>query len=872
MNTNHQTDSLLTSVAGGRAHRLLLLFLSLLVLALVMPGCGGCAEDDPAEQAEAEAEKAKGSKKEKPKKDFEDLKVHIQPEVPAAERARLFVKPGHWMTATEEMKANNFDFVGESQATLSARDGNVRAHYQTPFYVTNLRPAPLPKGTQKYFDLTFFVPRDVGMPRLTTELKTARGGTVIGWSPDFLSLMPPHQYFFVVLSQSPESFVRLRTLDSIRAPGRADDRLHDPHYRVVLPKVTRRAPLPSNALAWSSIAYVLLDDIDLTDPKVFDADQQQAMLDWLHWGGQLILTGPGTLDKLKGSFLDPENGSYLPAKAAETVKLSPEKVAELARYWTIPGPQGTTGRTIVVTRDWSAVELVKHPEATFVEHTANQVVERRIGRGRIVATSFRLNNANLVNWPNFDCFFNAVLLRRPPRRFVTTPDSLGLVMRWADYLNTSNDRALDARLTTTLRYFSRDVDDSGSFVTNGPHSEGLGETDDTIDYTSLPVADDSSDSGDMQFTSTQPRGSGVGGWNDFQGASGSARQSLREAAGITIPRASFVMFCLTIYLAVLVPLNWGIFKVLGRVEWAWFAAPLIAIGGALAVIKAAQLDIGFARSQTEVGVLEVHANYPRAHLSRYTALYSSLATTYDLVFEDKNALALPFASDPSFQPLRGQSLTNVVLRRDETESRMSGFTVESNSTAMVHSEQMFDLGGTITYSHKDGRHEIYNRTKYPLTSAGVIRRPLAKGPKLQVAWLDDMPPGVGRAAQFTDAPAKLPLLPQWNLAVAADAKSGQVSLQRLLNLAQAQAQLEPGEMRLIAIVRQPLPGLTVEPSASQSDRSATLVVAHLTRPPLSSNPPRPDLNCRADFKDIKDEEEETEMKDAASAGDPAAGE
>ena len=69
-----------------------------------------------------------------------------------------------------------------------------------------------------------------------------------------------------------------------------------------------RLPLPSQALLWTSIACVLWDNVDAA---ALDSQQQQALLDWLHWGGQLILSGPDTLDALGHSFLAP----YLPATA-----------------------------------------------------------------------------------------------------------------------------------------------------------------------------------------------------------------------------------------------------------------------------------------------------------------------------------------------------------------------------------------------------------------------------------------------------------------------------------------------------------------------------------------------------------------------------
>ncbi len=57
------------------------------------------------------------------------------------------------------------------------------------------------------------------------------------------------------------------------------------------------------------------------------------MLDWLHWGGQLILSGPDTLDTLRDSFLAP----YLPATSAGARDLQAADLAELSNHWSGPG-------------------------------------------------------------------------------------------------------------------------------------------------------------------------------------------------------------------------------------------------------------------------------------------------------------------------------------------------------------------------------------------------------------------------------------------------------------------------------------------------------------------------------------------------------
>jgi hypothetical protein len=61
----------------------------------------------------------------------------------------------------------------------------------------------------------------------------------------------------------------------------------------------------------------------------------------------------------------------------------------------------------------------------------------------------------------------------------------------------------------------------------------------------------------------------------------------------------------------------------------------------------------------------------------------------------------------------------------------------------------------------------------------------------------------------------------------------------------------------VGIIREPLVGMTVEPTPSQNDRSPTLVVAHLKQTALENHAPRPDLNSRAAIKEeLLDPEEE----------------
>ena len=370
-----------------------------------------------------------------------------------------------------------------------------------------------------------------------------------------------------------------------------------PYYRVALLGGDRRTPLPSSANQWTGIACVLWDD---AMPTVLDPAQQQAMLDWLHWGGQLILSGPDTLDSLRSSFLAP----YLPAMSDGPCKLDGSSLAALNTF------SDKISRQLAPARPWSGVRLKKHPQAEFVPGAGQLLIERRVGRGRVVVSAFRLSNHEFTDWPGCDGVFNAMLLRRPPREYVENSDAT-VRLDWADH-----GSRLDAARVTQLRYFARDT--GVPFASYASDVRGR-----NVDV------DESNANAPMAIDLPTPA-PGIAAWNDFNPVAQAARQSLQSAARIEIPKSSFVLWVVAVYLVVLVPVNWAVFRSLRRVEWAWVAAPVIAIACTITVIRLAQLDIGFARSQTEVAVAEMQGDYPRAHVARYDALYTSLATSYTI--------------------------------------------------------------------------------------------------------------------------------------------------------------------------------------------------------------------------------------------------
>jgi len=847
------------------------------VLALsVLTSASGCSSKTAAD-AKQELEKLK--KKEKPKPPFERLRVITEPNekfviVPPKQKDKAkedelgplsekqeetedeetlsqlvarAVKPGHWTGVLLQTKANNFDFSGELSSTAHDNRQSPIDLTRNSFQLITSRQAALPKAQGKTLETLFFAPPpSLPATRASTWMSNRlfnrhRGGEEYQ-EAELLQHMPAYQYYLYVLAKDPNRYRYLKVLDCVRPPVEfvtfnVEDGFY---YRVLTAKITEPLALPTQPLCWTSIAYVVWDDVL---PTMLSPEQQVAMLDWLHWGGGLIISGPKTLDSLRGSFLDP----YLPGSSLETAALDEKALAPLNENWMVQGPSAIV-QPLKPKEPWAGIKLAKHADAQFAPGTGELVVERRVGRGRIVATAFPLNQKELINWRCFDSFFNGCLLRRPPRNF-------NLSRQQFDFVSQDDQPApkrFDPELVTNVRFFTRDAQDPaakkdppfGSAIEDELLAANLPGS---VPQLSRTVASD-----EMERLKSE---SGPCGWTDFGAVSSAARQALRGAAGISVPKREFVLWMVGAYLLAIVPVNWLVFRAMGRVEWAWIAVPVLAVGWGIAVIYLAQLDIGFARAETEVAVLEFQSGYSRAHLTRYTALYSSLSTSYDVQFDNPTAVALPFS--PNVNLLQNQARSTVTLRK-VGENQLDDYTVRSNSTGMIHSEQLFETGGTLDWHRTDDESGVLeNNTKLKLSGIALVRRrasadgkPIAGEPVDEAAWIGELKPGARADVHFVSIEdGGLEKQLEESPLTAEDPPENTLSLRSLVLLAQDHRTLGRDDVRLVGWREESLPGVRVVPVASQM-RRATLVVANLA---FGEGPiPRPDLSVRIENKTSDD--------------------
>lgn len=845
--------SVLRSLAAGVRPALLLLMAA---ATIATPGCS-CRQETPQERAAREQREAEAAEKRREEEEKNQKKppLEVQPPIPQPgpdDLTSLVVKPGHWQTARQTLKPNYEDWVGRSTLEVVDKNRQPIAIDRTAFALRSARDVALSKGQEKRVESILFTANASGQLRSRSTLRQRGAG--LAQPPETLRLrrMAAHQQHFVVLGPDAERYRFLTSTAAVNAPLSSEfesstDASRLPlelQYRLVFWPAEDDAPLPDNPLCWTTVAYLLWDEVD---PELLRPAQQQALVDWVHWGGQLLVSGPDSLGLLRDSFLDP----YLPADSVGPREFTPDDLKPLGAAWNASRKEPPLRPTV----PWSGVSLKLRPEAEPLAGIGKLIAERRVGRGRVVVSAMQLAERDLINWRGgYENLLNNLLLRRPPREFDWDPNyfGTGAVVESTGRVfvkrKGGSGARVDARGNSQLRFFARDT-----------HADAAATR-----YAIVKIGD--ARSGDIESLQLRPPGvaGGPASWNDSGATASAARATLREAAGVNVPDSGFVILCLGVYLAVLCPFNWFLFKALGRVELAWVAAPIIALAGTWVVVKQAQLDIGFVRAQSEVAILETQPEHPRGHLTRYLSFYTSLSTTYELEFEEPTTLAAPFARiGPGAEPvlLPGQRPSLVTYERQE-KARLRGLTVSSNTTDMAHAEQMVDLGGALRYDAD--RRRLTNETDQSLADLVVVRRPESdkKGdaPTLQGCWIGELasrsstpvsfaplswPEGTSPFSDRRGVGASAGRAGDQQANDAEGSRPERLNFEPLFALALDPSSFEPGEVRAVGRINSVFGGMRVAPEASQL-RGATLLVAHLEYGPWGA--PKRDRNAPVDVR------------------------
>ena len=707
--------------------------------------------------------------------------------------ARDRVKPGHWTSTSIRIRSNREDVRGTLRTTVGGtwrNSSGIRSGETTMTSsdspIRSVRPVVMPKGQRRRFDFRLL---PVGRPgtrranfQFFHELESpAISGNQIGGTT--VPGLQSAEYFFVILSTQESPFGTFDDSDwATPPPPDGDPGSMVRNYHVVRPTTDGVLPLGESMLDWTSIGVVLWDDLP---PEALTPDQMQAMEDWLHFGGRLIVNGPAASEQIDQTLL----ADYLAIAPEGNVELDLDAAAEILDNYAVADDSSTEGQRTMLLNNESRVGLAGelNEDATSVEGTGSQVAVRQIGRGTVVQTRFDLASPWIDNWRSYPSFFSGVMLGRPPRRYIRM-----------DQNNFGDEFAIESI-----------VQDAGG---------GYAALDRDNTNVRLAVRD-------LSFNGTDFRNSAgsIGAWNADSDVIVEAVETLRQESGIEIPHRSLVVNSLFWYLLILVPVNYVVFRLMRRLEWAWLAVPVIAIGGAIWIARAAQLDIGFARSLNEIAFVEVPRGYRRGHVTHVTSIYNSLSSRYRIDFETPSAAATPTTINSADAPGESARLDFVT---DAAEGpSLTDFNVASNQVRMAYAEEIADLGGPIRMENQ----RVINGTVVPMRDAVVVRN---RDGLTEMAYLGDFDPESAAT-------------PQWQTGSVSVPKDLPVGVDKLMRRLLNDAAIAVGEVRLIARTDDSVGSMQIQPVPSQGNRQ-TVVMVHLEHQPIPK--PTKDANLPSRVK------------------------
>ncbi len=311
----------------------------LVLCLLTNAGCRGCFVTQEERLTPEELQKRAREQK-------EALQVIRQTALPADSELRtLSAKPGHWIQTEWQVKSNREDLQVIAMGDLIRGENKILNISGTNVHAEFTRNTILPKGQLKTIDLQYYIPTTT-IPvdpnnttstalQIRSKLLSRSLLTPLTEEISVINELKHPEFMIVVLSPKPLEYAYLSATDL--SLWRGSDLLASERprsYQTILCNTQGgKLPFPSSMLTLTAAAVIVWDDLS---PDDLSEDQKTAILDWVHWGGQLVINGPGSWSRLRNSFLAP----YLPIKDAEDRELATNDLSSLNAWVTADATGG----------------------------------------------------------------------------------------------------------------------------------------------------------------------------------------------------------------------------------------------------------------------------------------------------------------------------------------------------------------------------------------------------------------------------------------------------------------------------------------------------------------------------------------------------
>ncbi|MGC9329199.1 MAG: DUF4350 domain-containing protein, partial [Candidatus Hinthialibacter sp.] len=179
---------------------------------------------------------------------------------------------------------------------------------------------------------------------------------------------------------------------------------------------------------------------------------------------------------------------------------------------------------------------------------------------------------------------------------------------------------------------------------------------------------------------------------------------LRVIIQAELPGAWFIALYLGCYILLVVPINYIVFRMLGRLEWAWFTVPIWAV-----IFAYGAYYIGALRQQGQVAVnqitiVEARPSAIAAQATTYNSIYSPVRNWYSILFEDPIAFPqLLHAS--SFRISESPSEERLAIQFTGQGAQVDDFIIYHWSQRSLKTQHEVSIGGgvDIDLQWKSGR-------------------------------------------------------------------------------------------------------------------------------------------------------------------------
>lgn len=199
---------------------------------------------------------------------------------------------------------------------------------------------------------------------------------------------------------------------------------------------------------------------------------------------------------------------------------------------------------------------------------------------------------------------------------------------------------------------------------------------------------------------------------------------LRFTLQAELPSTQFIALYLGLYIILVAPVNYLVFRWVGRLEWAWLTVPVWAIIFAVGVYY-----IGALRQQSQVSVSQVSvieagssANYAKA--TTYSTIYSPVRQWYTLSLTNPPAyplLPMLFDDQTATEQLSAEQLN---MEMTQAGAQINDFLIYHWSQRLLKAQHRFDLGEGIDFQLQATDHQLRgylaNQSPYPIESPVIF--------------------------------------------------------------------------------------------------------------------------------------------------------